>query len=690
MVMPLKLFISYSHKDQEQLDELLKYLKNLVDNGKIEPWTDRLLEIGSSWDSAIKDNLSSADIIILLISVEFINSDYIKSTELVATKKRHDDNTAKVIPILLSHCEFSDYWFSAIQGLPEDMVPLSEFKEKNEKSKAYTNVVKKIRELADNLVKDKKLKPYEKLASDLIKGSINGEFSKADKYILNDEQIKLGLTDKEVNEIKNRLLDQHREKSQNCQKYIDCYVEYVKDHGRELSQPYVEQLNRLQERLQITDLERNNLQSQIEKRVKEEEERKAREEEAKRKAEAEAEAERLAELQRAKEEEERKAREDEAKRKAEAEAEAERLAELQRAKEEEERKSREEEAKRKAEAEAEAERLAEEQRAKEEEERKAREEESKRKADAERLAEEQRAKEEEERKAREEEAKRRAEAERLAEEQRAKEEAERKAREEEAKRRAEADRLAEEQLAKEEEERKAREEVAKRKAALFALEQRDKEARDRLAREEEARRKAYAERLAKERLAKEEREQQAPAQVLKHVPKQAPNQKQPVLETLSVPYQAPASTRVARDSVFISCSHADAEWLKMLKLHLKPISLHQRFSVWDESQIKPGAAWREEIRRALATAKVAVLIVSPDFLASDFITDEEVRVLLGAAEEAGLIVLWFVASACSFEDSDIPSYQAVYPPLTPLDQLSWDDANKALMEICLWVSKAMK
>jgi formylglycine-generating enzyme required for sulfatase activity len=232
----------------------------------------------------------------------------------VATKKRHDDNTAKVIPILLSHCEFSDYWFSAIQGLPEDMVPLSEFKEKNEKSKAYTNVVKKIRELADNLVKDKKLRPYEKLASDLIKDSINGDFSKADKYILNDEQIKLGLTDKEVNEIKNRLLAQHREKSQNCQTYIDCYVDYVKDHGRELSQPYVEQLNRLQERLQITDLERNNLQSQIEKRVKEEEELKVREEEAKRKADAEAEAERLAEEQRAKEEAESRVREEEARR----------------------------------------------------------------------------------------------------------------------------------------------------------------------------------------------------------------------------------------------------------------------------------------------------------------------------------------------------------------------------------------
>jgi len=282
MANPLKLFISYSHKDQEQLDELVKYLKTLVDVGKIEPWTDRLLEIGSCWDSVIKDNLSSADIIILLISVDFINSEYISTTELVATKNRHDNNAAKVIPILLSHCDFSDYWFSAIHGLPQDMVPLSEYKEKNEKSKAYTNVVKKIRELADELVKDKKLKPYEKLASDLMKVSINGDFCPADICILSHEQSKLGLTDEEVNEIKNRLLDQHREKSNNCQTYIDCYVEYVNKHGRELSQTYVEQLKRLQERLQITDQECNNLQSQIEKRVKEEEERKALEEEANR------------------------------------------------------------------------------------------------------------------------------------------------------------------------------------------------------------------------------------------------------------------------------------------------------------------------------------------------------------------------------------------------------------------------
>jgi formylglycine-generating enzyme required for sulfatase activity len=206
-----------------------------------------------------------------------------------------------------------------------------------------------------------------------------------------------------------------------------------------------------------------------------------------------------------------------------------RLAEEQRVKEEAERRIRDEEAKRRAEAE----RLAVKQRAKEGEDRRIREEEAKRKADAERLAEEQRAKEEEERMAREEEAKRKAEADRLAEEQRAKEEEVRRIREEEAKRKAEADRLAEEQRAKEEAERRNREEGAKRKAEAdrLAEKQRAKEEAERRNREEEAKRNADAERLASERPV---REQQARDQVVKQLPEQAQNQKQPELQTFSI------------------------------------------------------------------------------------------------------------------------------------------------------------
>lgn len=214
MANPLKLFVSYSHKDQEQLDELVKYLRPLVDVGKVEPWTDRLIEIGTLWDAAIRQSLLSADIILLLVSSDFLNSEYISSNELVATKQRHEDKTAVVIPVLLSYCGYTNYWFSEIQGLPEGMVPLSdaEAKGKNEKSKAYTNVASKIQDLADELVKNRKLNRFEQLAKKLIQDSQDCEFSKADLDTLRDEQNELELTGQQVYEIKNHILKQCRKK----------------------------------------------------------------------------------------------------------------------------------------------------------------------------------------------------------------------------------------------------------------------------------------------------------------------------------------------------------------------------------------------------------------------------------------------------------------------------------------------
>lgn len=147
---------------------------------------------------------------------------------------------------------------------------------------------------------------------------------------------------------------------------------------------------------------------------------------------------------------------------------------------------------------------------------------------------------------------------------------------------------------------------------------------------------------------------------------------------------------VERDSVFISYSHEDARWLKRLQVHLKPLTRRRRLAVWDDTQIKPGAAWKEEIRRALATAKVAVLVVSPNFLASDFITDEEVPPLLAAAKESGLKVLWFAVSACSYKETDIERYQAVLDPRKPLAGLSEADIDAAFVKICKEIGEAVK
>ena len=302
MVKPLKLFVSYSRKDKEQLDELVKYLRPLVEAGKVAPWTDRLIEIGTAWDPAIRESLQSADIILLLVSSDFLDTEYISSFELVDAKRRHEENAAVVIPILLSHCYHANYWFSEIQGLPEGFVPLSdaEAKGKNEKSRAYTHVVNKIAERADKLVKDRKLKPFELLVSNLIKDSKDGEFSIADKHTLSDEQARLGLTDIEVDEIKNRLLNHDRDKRENRKRYIDTYVEYLEKYGLPLPANCIIQLKRRQEYLKITDQECNNFQPQIEAKVQEALARKAQQaEQAAAAAKANAEAERREQEERA-------------------------------------------------------------------------------------------------------------------------------------------------------------------------------------------------------------------------------------------------------------------------------------------------------------------------------------------------------------------------------------------------------
>jgi formylglycine-generating enzyme required for sulfatase activity len=103
--------------------------------------------------------------------------------------------------------------------------------------------------------------------------------------------------------------------------------------------------------------------------------------------------------------------------------------------------------------------------------------------------------------------------------------------------------------------------------------------------------------------------------------------------------------------------------------------------LWDDSQISPGAKWKVEIEKALASAKVALLLVSDDFLASEFVTNKELPPLLRAAEEEGLCILWVCLTHCFYEVTPIHEYQAVLPPGEPLEALSRVQQKAALKTI---------
>lgn len=156
-----KVFISYAHKDESFKDNLEEHLSSLKRRGVIDAWSDREIIAGQEWENEIDENLSEANIILLLISSSFNNSDYCSSKEVSIAIQNHREGKAVVIPIILRPCDWHDMPFSDLQGLPKDGVPVSKWDDEDE---AWLNVIdglkKAIKAFND---KKKRLKPLRAL-----------------------------------------------------------------------------------------------------------------------------------------------------------------------------------------------------------------------------------------------------------------------------------------------------------------------------------------------------------------------------------------------------------------------------------------------------------------------------------------------------------------------------------------------
>lgn len=134
-------------------------------------------------------------------------------------------------------------------------------------------------------------------------------------------------------------------------------------------------------------------------------------------------------------------------------------------------------------------------------------------------------------------------------------------------------------------------------------------------------------------------------------------------------------------SVFVSYSHQDVAWLDGLRKLLAPCFRENRIAWWDDTAIRPGDDWEEKIDQAIGTARVAVLLVSANFLASEFIAKKELPFILRAAAAGRVRVLWMLLNDCLYETTGLLAYQALHDHRQPLDGLNSARRRGALAKI---------
>ena len=137
-----------------------------------------------------------------------------------------------------------------------------------------------------------------------------------------------------------------------------------------------------------------------------------------------------------------------------------------------------------------------------------------------------------------------------------------------------------------------------------------------------------------------------------------------------------------KHSIFISYSHADEVWLKKLLTHLKSLKKYYGIEEWEDKHFRTSDKWEEEITKALNKATFAILLVSADFLASDFIDKNELQPLLKNAENKGTKIMPLIVSPCAtFVECGLSVYQAANDPKRTLIEMNEGEVQRTLAKL---------
>ncbi|HEU4837176.1 MAG TPA: toll/interleukin-1 receptor domain-containing protein [Pyrinomonadaceae bacterium] len=142
----IKLFFSYSHKDEDLRNELENHLTPLKRQRVIDTWHDRRISAGKDFGSEISAHLETSQIILLLISPYFIASDYCYEAEMMRALELNDTGKARVIPVILDPCDWQSLPFGNLQALPKDGKPISKYPNMHE---ALLEVARGVRAVAE-------------------------------------------------------------------------------------------------------------------------------------------------------------------------------------------------------------------------------------------------------------------------------------------------------------------------------------------------------------------------------------------------------------------------------------------------------------------------------------------------------------------------------------------------------------
>jgi len=147
-VEPINVFYAYSHKDEALRDQLEKHLSLLRRMSVIKGWHERRVLPGGAWGHEIDEHVETADLILFLISADFLASDYSYGDEVKRAIERHETGEARVVPVILRPCDWERTPFSDLQALPKGARPVMRWRSRDE---ALTNIAEGIRQIAEEL-----------------------------------------------------------------------------------------------------------------------------------------------------------------------------------------------------------------------------------------------------------------------------------------------------------------------------------------------------------------------------------------------------------------------------------------------------------------------------------------------------------------------------------------------------------